>query len=223
MEADEAARTRLLIVDDHEIVRVGLQMLLKRWPEIEVVGEATTAAEGIAQARNLSPDVVLMDMRLPDGSGVDACREIRAACPAARVVFLTAFADESAVVSAVFSGADGYLLKEIGGEALVSAIKTVAQGQSILDPAVTNAVLDHLRSISTPGDMVRSELSRQEQQVLALVAEGKTNKEIAAALGLSYKTVKNYLSNVFQKIQVTHRSEAAAFYVRQTQSGANRP
>jgi len=204
---------RLLIIDDHEVVRAGLRTLLKRWPNIDVVGEAATAADGIEQSRSSEPDVVLMDMRLPDGTGVDACREIRATSPQTKVVFLTAFADEDAVMSAIFAGADGYLLKEIGGDALVNAIETVARGHSILDPLVTRAVLDGMRSMSIANEPARqTPLSPQEQHVLALVAEGKTNKEIAADLGLSYKTVKNYLSNVFQKLQVSHRSQAAALY-----------
>jgi DNA-binding NarL/FixJ family response regulator len=212
---------RLLIVDDHEVVRAGLRMLLKRWPNIDVVGEAGTAAEGVEQSRNSEPDVVLMDMRLPDGTGVDACREIRASSPQTKVVFLTAFADDDAVMSAIFAGADGYLLKEIAGDALVNAIETVARGHSILDPLVTRAVLDGMRSMSVPGEPARqTSLSPQEQHVLALVAEGKTNKEIAADLGLSYKTVKNYLSNVFQKLQVSHRSQAAALYA--SRRGAER-
>lgn len=188
---------RLLIVDDHEVVRAGLLMLLKRWPNIEVVGEAATAAEAVEQAKALNPDVVLLDMRLPDGTGLDTCKQIRAQVPSTKVIFLTAFTDEEAVVSAVFAGADGYLLKEIGGEQLVNAIQTVAQGHSILDPMVTRAVLNGMRSMSVPAEPARkSTLSPQEQHVLALVAEGKTNKEIAAALGLSYKTVKNYLSTL---------------------------
>jgi two-component system, NarL family, response regulator DevR len=214
MQTSTGDAVRLLIVDDHEVVRAGLRMLLKRWPNIEVVGEAGTAEEGIAETQRITPDVVLMDMRLPDASGVDACREIRANTPHSKIVFLTAFADEDAVLAAIFAGADGYLLKEIAGEALVSAIESVARGQSILDPAITRAVLEGMRSMSLPAAGPKdSLLSPQEQHVLALVAEGKTNKEIAAALGLSYKTVKNYLSNVFQKLQVSHRSQAAAFFV----------
>jgi two-component system response regulator DevR len=214
MQTSTGDAVRLLIVDDHEVVRAGLRMLLKRWPNIEVVGEAGTAEEGIAETQRITPDVVLMDMRLPDASGVDACREIRAHTPHSKIVFLTAFADEDAVLAAIFAGADGYLLKEIAGEALVSAIESVARGQSILDPAITRAVLEGMRSMSLPAAGPKdSLLSPQEQHVLALVAEGKTNKEIAAALGLSYKTVKNYLSNVFQKLQVSHRSQAAAFFV----------
>jgi len=216
METPRGEVLRLLIVDDHEVVRAGLRMLLKRWPNIDVIGEAATAAEGIEECQRLMPDVVLLDMRLPDDTGLQTCREIRAISPQIKVIFLTAFADEDAVLSAVFAGADGYLLKEIGGEALVSAIETVARGHSILDPLVTRAVLDGMRSMSAPAEPPKqSSLSPQEQHVLALVAEGKTNKEIAASLGLSYKTVKNYLSNVFQKLHVSHRSQAAAVFVSQ--------
>jgi len=216
METARDEALRLLIVDDHEVVRAGLRMLLKRWPSIDVIGEAATAAEGVEECQRLMPDVVLLDMRLPDDTGLQTCREIRAISPQIKVIFLTAFADEDAVLSAVFAGADGYLLKEIGGEALVSAIETVARGHSILDPLVTRAVLDGMRSMSAPAEPPKqSSLSPQEQHVLALVAEGKTNKEIAASLGLSYKTVKNYLSNVFQKLQVSHRSQAAALFASQ--------
>jgi len=152
-------------------------MLLKRWPSIDVIGEAATAAEGVEECQRLMPDVVLLDMRLPDDTGLQACREIRAISPQIKVIFLTAFADEDAVLSAVFAGADGYLLKEIGGEALVSAIETVARGHSILDPLVTRAVLDGMRSMSAPAEPPKqSSLSPQEQHVLALVAEGKTKR-----------------------------------------------
>lgn len=215
MTRPQSATIRLLIVDDHEMVRVGLRTLLKRSSNIEIAGEAAGVAAGVAEAARLTPDVVLMDVRLPDGSGIDACRQIRARHPRTRVLFVTACADEDAVLAAVLAGADGYVLKEIGGEALVSAIEAVAEGGSILDAGVTRGVLERARSLSAPAAKpVDAFLSPQEQRVLALVAEGKTNKEIGAALGLSYKTVKNYLSNVFQKIQVTHRSEAAAFFVR---------
>lgn len=215
MTRPQSATIRLLIVDDHEMVRVGLRTLLKRSSNIEIAGEAAGVAAGVAEAARLTPDVVLMDVRLPDGSGIDACRQIRARHPRTRVLFVTACADEDAVLAAVLAGADGYVLKEIGGEALVSAIEAVAEGGSILDAGVTRGVLERARSLSAPAAKPADAfLSPQEQRVLALVAEGKTNKEIGAALGLSYKTVKNYLSNVFQKIQVTHRSEAAAFFVR---------
>ena len=214
MSMVETPTVRLLLVDDHEIVRMGLRMLFEHAEGIEVVGEAASAAGAVDETVRQKPDVVLMDVRLPDGTGVDACREIHAACPGTRVLFLSSYADEEAMLAAVFVGAHGYLLKEIGGDALVRAIKAVAAGQSILDPAATRVMTERLHSLSssvTAGG-AGGPLSAQEQRVLALVARGKTNKEIAAALDLSDKTVKNYLSNIFQKLQVSHRAEAAAIY-----------
>ncbi|TLY26106.1 MAG: response regulator transcription factor [Nitrospirae bacterium] len=208
---------RLVLVDDHEVVRIGLRTLLDRIGIIQVVGEAGTATEAVAETIRLKPDVVLMDLRLPDGTGIDACRDIRTACPGTRVIFLTSFADDDAVLAAVFGGADGYLLKEIGGETLIQSIQSIARGQSILDPAVTQPLLARMRAASTQTAEDHPEpITPQEQRVLALVADGKTNKEIAAALGLSDKTVKNYLSHVYKKLQLTRRSQAAAFYVRRS-------
>lgn len=206
---------RLLLVDDHEVVRVGLRTLLERGGRIQVVGEADTMASAVAEALRLRPHIVLMDVRLPDGSGAEACREIRSACPDIRVLFLTSFADKEAVLAAVFGGADGYLLKEIHGSELVHAIQTVAGGKSILDPGVTGPMLAQLRSAPQSLSNGKGDpLSAQEERVLALVAEGKTNKEIAVALDLSDKTIKNYLRHVFQKLQLTRRSQAAAFYTK---------
>ncbi len=206
---------QLLLVDDHKVVRVGLRTLLGGIEHIQVVGEAETTASAIREAARLEPDVVLMDVRLPDGSGIEACREIRAARPETRVLFLTSFADDDAVMATIFAGADGYLLKEIDEDALIRAIETVAGGRSILDPAVTQRMLAKMKEHSVPPAKSKEEsLSPQEQKVLALVAEGQTNKEIAAALGLSDKTVRNYLSNIFQKLQVSRRSQAAAHYAR---------
>lgn len=213
-----------MLVDDHEMVRVGLRTLLGKTKQIQVVGEASTAADAVTEAVRLRPDVVLMDLRLPDGSGVEACREIRTACPEVRVLFLTSYSEDDAVLSTIFAGAAGYLLKEIGGEALIQAIESVAAGQSILDPAVTHSVVERMKAISDQDDSAlylhkdkdkdkRESLSPQERRVLAYVAEGKTNKEIAAALELSDKTVKNYLSNIFQKLQVSRRVQAAAIFI----------
>ena len=208
----ESEQIKLLLVDDHEVVRIGLRTLLGRNTRIQVVGEAGTAASALTEAVRLKPDVVLMDLRLPDESGVDACREIRAACVDTRVLFLTSYSDDDAVLSAAFGGASGYLLKEIGGEGLIRAVEAVASGHSILDPAVTQRVIDRMKSQVKAADKDNT-LSPQERRVLALVPEGKTNKEIAAALELSDKTVKNYLSNIFQKLQVSRRAHAAAVFI----------
>lgn len=206
---------RLLVVDDHEIVRVGLCTLFSRYPEIRVVGEAGTAVAAVQQALRLKPDVVLMDVRLPDGSGVEACREIRAACPSTRVLYLTSYEDDEAVRAATFSGASGYLLKEVGGEALVNAIKTTARGQSIVDPLAAR-LSDRSVGYGEPAAEKSGSLSAQEKRVLTLVSEGKTNKEIAATLKLSSKTIKNYLSNIFRKLNVTRRSQAVAKFLQRT-------
>jgi two-component system, NarL family, response regulator DevR len=207
---------RLLLVDDHEVVRVGLRTLLSEHQEIKIVGEAETMAQSIRQASRLKPDVVLMDVRLPDGSGVAACREILASSPETRVLFLSSYADDDSVLAAVVAGAQGYLLKEINSSALMGAIEAVSEGQSILDPTVTQRALAWIKKCGkSPQAMSGPEpLSPQEERVLALVAEGKTNKEIANNLRLSDKTVKNYLANVFQKLHLTRRTQAAAFFIK---------
>ncbi|MBI2929684.1 MAG: response regulator transcription factor [Verrucomicrobia bacterium] len=214
MSHPESKPFRLLLVDDHEVVRIGLKTLLGRYPEFEVVGEASTAASAVAESERLRPDVILLDIRLPDASGFEACRQIQQKQLPSRVLILTSFADENIVLDAIAVGADGYLLKEIGAEALVQGIKTVAMGQSILDPAVTRRVLGRVKSFgqSEATDKLAA-LSSQERRVIALVAEGKTNKEIATDLGLSDKTVKNYLSNLLEKLNLSRRSQAAAFFV----------
>jgi len=212
----ETAPITLLIVDDHAIVRAGLRALFGHVPGIAVIGEADGVASAVAEAARLQPAVVLIDMRLPDGSGIDACREILAARPGTRVLFLTSYDDQEAMLAAVFSGAHGFLLKEIGEDALVLAVKSVAAGRSILDPAAARAVRERLQSMShveRPATEVGA-LSAQELRVLALVAQGNTNKEIAAALDLSDKTVKNYLSHIFQKLRIGRRSQAAAIFSR---------
>lgn len=215
MFTTKAQAIRVLLVDDHEVIRVGLRTVLGQTQGVTVVGEAGTIAEAIQQTQRLKPDVILMDVRLPDGSGVDACREILGALPGTRVIFLTSYADDDSVLAAVLAGAHGYVLKEIDSSALLEAIRTVANGQSILDSSVTERALRWLRGLhdlpATPGT---DELSAQEERVVALVAEGKTNKEIAVALGLSDKTVKNYLANIFQKLRITRRAQAAAFFVK---------
>jgi two-component system, NarL family, response regulator DevR len=174
-------------------------------------------AQAIAAAARLKPDVVLMDVRLPDGSGIEACRAIRTARAESRVLFLTSFADDDAVLATILAGAQGFLLKDVGSDELLKAVRTVAAGRSILDPAVTQRVLARVQAQSAAASQVdgqSEDLSPQEQRVLALVAEGMTNKEVATALALSDKTVEHYLSNVFQKLQVTRRAQAAAYYTR---------
>ena len=215
MAKRESDAIRLLLVDDHEIVRMGLRTLFDRMQDIEVVGEAGSAAGAIAEAGRLHPDVVLMDVRLPDGNGVDACREILAARPEAGVLFLTSYEDEDVMLAAVFAGARGYMLKEIDGDTLVNAVRTVAAGCSILDRNMMGSMVKSMRTLAEPGATASGgSLSPQERRVLALVAEGKTNKEIAVALKLSDKTIKNYLGSVFQKLRVHRRSKAAAIYSR---------
>lgn len=206
---------RVLLVDDHEVIRVGLRTVLGQTQDVTVVGEAGTMAEAILQTQRLKPDVILMDVRLPDGSGIDACREILGLLPETRIIFLTSYADDDSVLAAVLAGAHGYVLKEIDSPALLEAIHSVAKGQSILDSSVTERALRWLRGLhDLPATAGTDQLSSQEERVVALVAEGKTNKEIAVALGLSDKTVKNYLANVFQKLRITRRAQAAAFFVK---------
>ena len=211
---------RVMLVDDHEVVRVGLRTLFGQTKHIEVVGEAGTVAEAVLEAGRVAPHVVVMDLRLPDGTGLDACREILSADPTVRVLFLTSYSDEEAVMSTILAGAAGYVLKEIRQESLIHAIETVASGQSILDPKVTQTVLGQVATLAgqlrTTKAGSKDDLSPQEGRILELVVEGKTNKEIAATLGLSAKTVKNYLSNAFQKLHVSRRSHAAVLFSRQS-------
>lgn len=209
----KSAPLRLLIVDDHEVVRIGLSAVLNLTPGMKVVGQARSKADAIAQCRRTKPNVVLLDIRLTDGSGIDAAREILATDPETRVLFLTSFADDHTVLEAILSGAQGYLLKDIGSAALIRAIKTVASGQPLMDPRLTTHTLSWLKSLSAgQGQTKRTLLSPQEQRILPLVAEGLTNKEIAQRLELSEKTVKNYLANIYSKLQIGRRSQVAALY-----------
>lgn len=216
MPVAKTSPIRILLVDDHEVVRVGLRSVLNRVPEIKVVGEAASMTEAVSQASRLRPQVIVMDVRLPDGNGVEACREIIASHPNIRVLFLTSYADDESLLAAVAAGAHGYLLKEIGSQVLIQAIQTVASGQSVLDPAITARALAWIKDRSDPAFSEKP--SPQEQKVLALVAEGKTNREIADALGLREKTIKNYLANIFDKLHISRRSQAAAYFVRQTRN-----
>jgi len=206
---------RLLVVDDHEVVRQGLVALLDRRAGFEVVAQAGSVAEAIAAAARFEPDVVVMDVRLPDGSGIEACREIRSARPATRVVMLTSYPDEEAVLSAIIAGASGYLLKQVRGRDLVAALESVGRGDSLLDPAVTEKVLQRVRTAASGGASDElSELTPQERRILMLVAEGMTNKEIASDVFLSDKTVKNYVSSILSKLNLQRRTQAAAFVAK---------
>ena len=202
----------LLVVDDHEVVRQGLSSMLDRRPEFQVVAEAGTVAESIEMARRFQPDLVVMDVRLPDGSGIEACREIRAEFPETRVVMLTSYPDEEAVIAAIVAGASGYLLKQVRARDLVAALEAVGRGESLLDPAVTGKVLERMRRIATNDEPDQlTGLTQQERKILALVAQGMTNKEIAAEVFLSDKTVKNYVSSILAKLNLERRAQAAAF------------
>ena len=207
---------RLLLVDDHQVVRVGLRTVLHNYHHgITVVGEAGSKADAVRVAKQLKPDVVLMDVRLSDGSGVEACRDILANYPTTRVIFLTSFADDEFALAAVLAGAQGYVLKNIDSDLLIQSIRAVSKGQSLINPALTQRALTRVKAEPAQAGPVRTQsLAPQEERVLALVAEGLTNKEIAAALQLSDKTVKNYLSNMFQKLHISRRSQAATFFVK---------
>ena len=206
---------RLVVVDDHEVVRQGLVSLLDRRSGFEVVAQAGSVAEAISVAARHEPDLVVMDVRLPDGSGIEACREIRAARPETRVVMLTSFPDEEAVLSAIIAGASGYLLKQIRGRDLVTALESVGRGDSLLDPAVTEKVLDRVRrAASGSATDELADLTVQERKILMLVADGKTNKEIAAEVFLSDKTVKNYVSSILSKLNLQRRTQAATFVAK---------
>jgi two-component system response regulator DevR len=216
-EQTESRPLRLLVVDDHEVVRQGLVALLERRERFQVVAEAGSVEEALDAARRFRPDLVVMDVRLPDGSGIEACRE----SPGTRVVMLTSYPDEEAVLSAIIAGASGYLLKQIRARDLVAALESVGRGESLLDPAVTEKVLERVRRIAsgTYTDEL-AQLTAQEQKILQLVAEGKTNKEIAQEVFLSDKTVKNYVSSILSKLNLQRRAQAAAFVAKHRLPGS---
>jgi two-component system response regulator DevR len=208
---------RVLLVDDHEVVRDGIKALLTSTDDIVVAAEAGTVHDAVTIAERSQPDVVVMDVRLPDGSGIEATRDIRAQRPSTQVLMLTSFADDEALFASIMAGAAGYVLKQIKGADLVTAIRTVGQGQSLLDPAVTKGVLERLRKGKHLfRDEKLARLSPQEERILALVADGRTNRQIGEALGLAEKTVKNYVSSILSKLEVERRAEAAAYLARHT-------
>ena len=205
-------RTRILLVDDHDIVRLGLMTLLNDQPDMEVVGEASTAAEAVSTAKKLQPDVVLMDIRLPGEGGIEAARQITQQVPKSKVVMLTSFADDELVVRAIRAGAMGYVLKQVGNEELLRAIRAAARGKALLDPSTTARLLSRVREAERKAeeDAFR-DLSDREMDVLVHLARGRTNAEIGALLNLSEKTVGNYVSNMFEKLQLNNRIELAAY------------
>jgi len=217
MTANSATPISVVIVDDSEMVRAGLTALLGSSDQISLLGEGQDVASGIAAVAKHQPDVVLLDIRLPDGTGFDACREICKSHATTKVLILTSVEDEEMVDNAIRAGAHGYLLKEVNGAALIQAIADINVGKSILDPAITARVLALVRSNVPSTRSLIDSLSRQEGRILALIAEGKTNKGVAHEMGLAEKTVKNYLGTVFEKLHVTRRTQAAALYAK-TQS-----
>ena len=208
------SKQRILLVDDHEVVRLGLRALLEHHPQFEVVGEASNSKEALDQVELTRPDIVLMDIRLPGASGIEACEAITQKFPDSRVVMLTSYAEDEMLFSAIRAGASGYILKQIGGEDLIRSIEAVGRGEAPLDPAVTQRVFQEVRrAVKEEEASAFANLSQQERHVLLLVSEGKTNREIAKALFLGEGTVRNYVSSILSKLGVSNRAEAAAYAV----------
>jgi two-component system, NarL family, response regulator DevR len=208
---------RVMLVDDHEVVRDGIRAMLTSEEDVVVAGEAGGVQDAIAEAARTQPDVVVMDVRLADGSGIEATREIRATHPDTRVLMLTSFADDEALFASIMAGASGYVLKQVRSDDLVRAIRSVGAGESLLDPSVTNAVLDRLRKGKhLMKDERLARLSPQEERILTLIADGRTNREVGQELQLAEKTVKNYVSSILSKLEVARRAEAAAYLARHT-------
>ncbi|MCX7682787.1 MAG: response regulator transcription factor [Anaerolineae bacterium] len=205
---------KIIIVDDHEVVRLGLRTLLERHPNFKIVGEAANAKEAVQKTLLLRPDVVVMDIRLPGGSGIEACRKIVEQVPEAKVIMLTSYAEDEMLFDAISAGASGYVLKQIGSEELIRAIETVGRGEALLDPALTQRVFARVREAARrEREEAFADLTEQELRVLAHIAEGKTNREIAEALFLGEGTVRNYVSSILKKLGLTNRAEAAAYAV----------
>jgi two-component system response regulator DevR len=208
-------RQRILIVDDHEVVRMGLRALLERYPNFEVVAEASNGKEALEKVDIHQPDIVVLDIRLPGMSGVEVCQQITTRHPESNVIMLTSYAEDEMLFAAIRAGAAGYVLKQIGGDDLVRAIESVGRGEALLDPTLTQRVFEQVRKAQREEEASAfSELTNQEMQVLRLVSEGKTNREIAEALYLGEGTVRNYVSNILSKLGVSNRAEAAAYAVQ---------
>jgi DNA-binding NarL/FixJ family response regulator len=200
---------RVYLLDDHEVVRTGLRELLERDGDMTVVGESGTAAHATARIPALRPDVAILDARLPDGTGIDVCRDIRSVDPSIQALILTSYEDDEALFAAIMAGAAGYVLKQIRGTDLVDAVRQVAAGRSLLDPAVTTRVLDRIRRPQPDQPDELRHLTDQERRILTHIAEGKTNRDIATAMHLSEKTVKNYVSSILAKLGLHRRTQAA--------------
>ena len=214
MSGETRERTRILLADDHHMVRQGIRQLLEREVDFEVVGEAASSREAIELVNNIQPDVVVMDIRLPGTSGIEACEEITRRYPSTKVIMLTSYAEDEMLFSAIRAGASGYILKQIGGEDLIRALEAVGRGEALLDPAVTQRVFQEVRrAVKEEEASAFAHLSQQEKHVLLLVSEGKTNREIAKALFLGEGTVRNYVSSILSKLGVSNRAEAAAYAV----------
>ena len=210
-----------MLVDDHEVVGLGLKALIERHPDMEVVAEASSATDAVTKALAHKPDVVVMDIRLGGGSGIDACRELTAQLPETKVIMLTSYAEDEMLFAAIRAGAAGYVLKQAGGQDLIRAIETVGQGNSLLDPALTERMFTEVRRAAREQESTAfSQLTEQERRVLALVAEGKTNREIAKNLFLGEGTVRNYVSNILSKLGLANRAEAAAYATRHNLKGS---
>ncbi|TCM50586.1 response regulator transcription factor [Kribbella sp. VKM Ac-2568] len=210
---------KVFLLDDHEVVRLGLRQLLESEPDIEVIGDTGTAAGATVQIPALQPDVAVLDVRLPDGDGVTVCRDIRSAMdnpPAC--LMLTSFSDDEALFTAIMAGAAGYLLKQVSGTDLVGAVRRLATGESLLDPALTMAVLERLRNPVEDEDPLYKSLTEQERRILDLIAEGKTNRQIAQVMFLAEKTVKNYVSGLLRKLNLERRTEAAVYAIERTRT-----
>ena len=212
---DAPTPIRVFLLDDHEIVRRGIKELLEGEPDIEVVGESGLAEEAARRIPALRPDVAILDARLPDGSGIDVCREVRSRDPHIKALILTSYDDDEALFAAIMAGAAGYTLKQVKGNDLVDAVRRVAAGQSMLDPSVTAQVLDRVRN-GPPVDKELAKLTEQEQRILDLIGEGLTNRQIAERMYLAEKTVKNYASSMFAKLGLTSRTQAAIFAAKHT-------
>jgi DNA-binding NarL/FixJ family response regulator len=217
-------KLKVMLVDDHDVVRHGLRALIEAEEDMEVVAEASDGKQALDRAKIYSPQVVVMDVRMPEGGGVEACREIRDQVPEVQVIMLTSFSDDEALFNSIMAGAAGFVLKQIRGRDLVEAIRTVGAGNSLLDPAVTSKVLERLKKAKFDDkDPKLARLSPQEERILDLIAEGQTNRQIGEAIHLAEKTVKNYVSNILQKLEVARRAEAASYIARAKASETKPP